>query len=548
MAEVEDDSEVKRISLRQVGVAGILIPLIYIFFGTPPAPVHENREVTILVEAPSLTELLDDSTAIDYLVRAGVKGIILQPSTMEGLLEGKEATMASGAEILRLFRMEGIVNIYMWEQIKDKPLRADATYVFTNQLLLFQTFLTALTEQLGDENVRAYKDAHHDFGGDLPDNYIIEVLATEDELKSIALGLDKAYQEKLNTTGLTAIMEVKSPGAVNAIPAKTKAIFISDSSAAAAAYATLSPKLVFLAPGVPNPGWKNAVIARRILSRDSRPEPGSAIIASPSQILGLISDLKKRGYAIGEDLIMTSDAAPRGEVPSLVVRPHFLSWPAHLLLLAGGIFFLYQILAPLEPQRRSVIAVAGPLVAGVALIISDHGALYPEIFGGAILMIFVMRFVASLELPSLEITAWEAGLSVVYLLLAGELIAVGRSSLLPWHYSVLAIALYFTLETQAVNNRFLITALALALSFLLPASSVFLCGGVLVMAIFIVTAQSSSLNKAIVVLILPATLSLLVNRELALLERVIIGSWITICLLVIYFMKRLGRTAHFWRL
>lgn len=507
---------------RIAGAVAIILPILIILYGTRPAAVPKARDLTVFIESPSPTELLDDSTAIDHLKRAGVKGMLLKPSTLEGLLEGKEATMASGAEILRLFRMESVANIWMWEQIKDKPIRPEATYVFTNQLLLFETFLEALSEQLGRENVRPYKDQHHDFGGEVPSNYIIEVLATPDELRSVALGLDKSYREKMNASGLIGLMKLSTEADVAALPAKTPAIFVADTAAAAAAYAALDPASVFLAPGIPNPGWSKAVVAHRLTPADSAPKSGEAVIVAAADVLKIIARFKNEGFMIGE-----SDSAPEMDA-----SPPWTVWPARVILFAGAFWFLLDLFAFLK-YRTTIIAIS--LVAAAAF--SSVG--YPEIFGAILLITFTIQIVRDLERPAEERKLWETGIVIMLLLLAGELTAVGRGPLEVWRYSLVAVIVYAILYSHAAaGNALIVAVVALAASSLLSTSPLFFGGALLGWALLAAFGRDAQQKRAAALLVIPAALSFLLHRGEPLLLRSLFAAWSALCLVAPLLKKR----------
>ncbi|RMH56646.1 MAG: hypothetical protein D6679_08870 [Candidatus Hydrogenedentota bacterium] len=150
----------------------------------PSAPsARHPKAVALALRLPSATAILEDTGSLSMIEKIPVSAVLIAASSNKGT--GRDYAVASGAEILRLFRMEGIVNVYMWEQIRDKPIRPEAAYFFTGNPLLFKTFRKDLSESLGSSAVRPYSDGNWNFGGDLPGNYILEIDAPVSAVRKI---------------------------------------------------------------------------------------------------------------------------------------------------------------------------------------------------------------------------------------------------------------------------------------------------------------------------------------------------------------------------
>lgn len=521
---------------RLAALLAVLLPIAVFLFGRGAAPSPASKSMTVLVEAPYLAELVNDSTMIDYLMRAGVRGVVLKPATVGSIMEGRDVAMASGAEILRLFRMEGIVNIWMWEQIKDQPIRPEATYIFTNQLNTFETLLATLQQNLGAMSVRSYRDATRDFGGDVPGNYIIEALAPIDELRSIAIGLDRTYRERLAATGIVPVIEIASADDVKALPVACPAILATSSGAADAAYARLRPSEVYLGRGVTNPGWPEARLAVREDDADSFSAPqNKAIIARTSDVLGVINNARATGFVL-------AGATPRRTEPgSDDVETRDRMRPLLLALLAAyGAWFLLWGACESRFDRRSAIILAAYGVVAAIVAALRGGPAFQEYFAMIVPALFAAGAARRAREISAEETAWLSAIAVAAALLSAALMAAGRPAPSTGIVVLIAAAVACLLDASSSANPILVAVVALAAADLLPRSA--LMAGVLlpVAALPVVARSRRRVRDAALILAAAASLVALTNSPAPPALRLAHALFLFVAL---FFLMRLARIA-----
>jgi hypothetical protein len=444
---------------RLLGLIAILLPLLLLWRIEGSTPVAETRRAQLLVDAPSVAALVEDTPAMEFLMRSGTSGILVQPSTIGGLLSGRDVTMATGAEILRLFRMESILNIWMWEQIKDKPVRLDATYIFTNQLILFERILETLRRELGEARVRPYRDESHDFGGELPSNYIIEAMAQPEELHSLTIGLDKTWRDSLRASGLMPVIVAGSTEDVANLTREVPALLLTGDAAARTAFSRLRPSRVYLAPGVANPGWNHARTALRYHA-DSGAIDADVVICALGDVPQAAAALKRKGYTIGGGRAGSFGGEER--LRAEAARLWWLGLSADLLLAAGAMALAGFACAG---------APRGMLAACVATVgIASIAPLFPLAEMGmsagiaATLIAALAPVIAVRGFDSRELAAWRTISVFAFLLLAAKTRAFATPFPAPLSVSCAAIAAYAALEAGRVRVDLYILSAALVVA------------------------------------------------------------------------------------
>lgn len=506
----------------------MLIAAILILLGTAiilhgATPAASSREILVIAETPTLTEFAADSAALRYYAGQGVSGVLVHASTLESLTNGRDVALAGGNEVLRLFRMEGMVNIWMWEQIRDRAVRADASYVMTNQLVLFESILAALTHELGEGVVRPYRDGEHDFGGDIPGNYIIEVLAPVDVVRGVAVGVSKTVREQLRSGGLDAIVEVATAADVSALPEPVPTVFVTSSAAADALYAQRRPNRIFLTRGVSNPGWGQALLAERP-GNETFAVSGDAVIVAPTDAGREIALLKQQGFTVKTQSVTT----PHEEANS---GSSALTFWGHSLLALALMTFVFQILVGLFSARVSPLTqtgmpttfltatASGGSAAIVLIAWATAPSFFPEIAGGFLAILTVLhrlRFKESGESRQRRlITALAITAAVAATLLAGQLVAVNRPVPAPWTIALLTIAAAATSASRSSDKRteigWLVAAMAVAASAVIPDSPALLAGLMAATLIASPLITKSEALEAVRLLAWPAALAVLLN-------------------------------------
>lgn len=410
-------------------LAAIALTLLTSWWARPFAMAGPGRGIVVIAETPNLVELSTDSAALRYYADRGVTGILVRSSTIGSLAAGRDLAIASGLEILRLFRMEGIVNIYMWEQIRDRPVRTDATYIFSNDLALHENTLASIQRELGAEAARPYRDGEHDFGGGIPGNYIIEVLAPIESVRGIGVGIAGGMARRFLDAGIDPVVEVNTAADVRALPEPVPSLLVTGAGAAEALWEERTPNNIFLAPGIRNPGWNQARLAERALGETFTTTVG-ALITPLTEAGPVIERLKKSGYAVGQ-----SEPAGAGKSPG-----NSRKLAAGVVLSAVLAWVLTRLFTPTSPR----ILGATLLCALAFLLIAPF--LFPNV--AAVLLIAA----AVLEAMSRERRRREdredKGLEFVLLsaliisgiVLAGQLAPVGRPPLEPWNVILVTLA------------------------------------------------------------------------------------------------------------
>jgi hypothetical protein len=494
---------------RFVAAALILfLPVIGLLIPNPSLP--KGGDLFVLVEVPSVADFLQDTAVVNYLVDAGIGGVVVRPSTLGGLINGPDVSMASGGEILRLFRMESIANIWMWEQLKGRPIRGDAVYIFTNQFLFFESILTTLRASFGENAARPYNDGEHDFGGGIPGNFIIEAFVPYEEIRSASFGLERNLRERLASFGLRPVIELsggESPEADG-----SAAYLVTTDIAAQAAWRAVPGERVFLLDGVRNPGWRRVTPAQRSAT-DTAIRSGSAIVTPLADAIRLLGDLKSRGVSLGR---ATAGESRVDDAYAAAMRlTERLRRLTLLLALVGLSFvFLQGLIPPAFLLRAGFVVFA---CGGAGLFLAWH----PE-EAAAFLAVFFGLFAArSWERLTASLRLWLFAAVAIVLVHAGSMVAAGRAFPNPWSLSLVTIALVAWLDLREGRiNRLLLPIVALVASGFLP-WSLWSMAGVTLLALVLPRFISSTEIRAVLRATLwPAGLVVLAHGSIELQERI----------------------------
>ncbi|HOL46674.1 MAG TPA: hypothetical protein PK189_00645 [bacterium] len=124
-------------------------------------------------------------------------GIIFNEIKLADLVQEGSASIFKGREIIDAFRIQQIVNIYMWEIIKDKEINLDDYYIFLNDEVLFNQLLKNLSDIYSDK-VSVYSDSQFIFDGNISFNFIIRIKTnqTKNELLNTPLFFNEEKIEK----------------------------------------------------------------------------------------------------------------------------------------------------------------------------------------------------------------------------------------------------------------------------------------------------------------------------------------------------------------
>ncbi len=481
-------------------LAAIGLLLMAAWWSRPAVTATPGRHVIVLAETPNLTELSADSAALRYYAGQGVSGILVRASTLGSLSSGGNVALATGAEILRLFRMEGIVNIFMWEQIRERPLRVDATYVFTNDLALHENILAALQRDLGEEAARPYRDGEHEFGGEIPGNYIIEIIAPIEVVRGIGVGVEGMVRQRLTQAGIEPVVEVVTAADVKALPEPLPVLLVTGNAAAEALWSERRPGRILLTRGVRNPGWEQAVLAERPAGETFAVQ-GGAVIVGLSEIGPVLARLRELNFNVGA---AAADPGAGREQPwrrwtATACLALALAWT--ITWLAGAAWSL--------PAR----ILAWTLSIAAAAI---SPSFFPE--GAGILLAALTGLVVLRRgnEKSREELGFQTALGIAAILLAGQLVPIGRPAPDPWTVALLALAAAAAWNIHAAeSSAFLIAGIALAASRLLPtappAIALLLAASLAAPAVL----RRVEIREAVQLLAWPSALAILLNPDVS---------------------------------
>lgn len=338
--------EAIRRSLRGLFAVGLVVAAAAISI----ALVEDERghEVAVALDPGSwagLRSLVEDSGALAALQaldpRGGRVAVCVYPTTVGGLGAAGWATVASGADVLSHFRVEGMANLYAWEHVRRIGIRPDRAYVSTAEADLRDRIEAALRRRFGGDAVRAFRR-------DIPGNHVLEVDAPAADVRSAPLDLVPAEVGVLEENLIGAVLVVSTPeeaglladldagGPVRAVEFRAGATAVLHDPRVRGYLAALGLPVV-LPPGVPAPAGVRSVPAVRVPPGASAAEVADLVRRTRARLAILRADadaavvraLEEAGYRLGPP-------RPHGRARAHLVLPMLLTWPAFVAVALGA--------------------------------------------------------------------------------------------------------------------------------------------------------------------------------------------------------------------
>lgn len=126
--------------------------------------------------------------AFKWLMIKNVQGVVFYEETLEDLQKTGRLFVASGEEVLRLFKLQSVVSYYVYEQVRDKNLKPRGSYVFISDASVFDRVWQELKWRLSPDDVSIFERGNFRGDASFPDNFILESSIPPEKLVRIPLG------------------------------------------------------------------------------------------------------------------------------------------------------------------------------------------------------------------------------------------------------------------------------------------------------------------------------------------------------------------------
>ncbi|OGH55691.1 MAG: hypothetical protein A3G34_01315 [Candidatus Lindowbacteria bacterium RIFCSPLOWO2_12_FULL_62_27] len=160
-----------------------LLPHLAWFSHQPVLLLSRDAAQAILSSSGSAYE-----RTVTRIVTKNVQGVVFSEDTLEDLEQSGRAFVASGEELLRLFKLQSVASYYVFEQVRDKNLIPNGSYVFFSEAQLFDHVFNELKLRLPPGTVRVFERGIFKGDASFPDNYILESTVPIETLKTLAIG------------------------------------------------------------------------------------------------------------------------------------------------------------------------------------------------------------------------------------------------------------------------------------------------------------------------------------------------------------------------
>ncbi len=192
-------------------VFGCALVLLAIYF-IPHLVYFSNRPALILSE-PAARAVLELSgpareRTVQRLISKNVEGVVFREETLRDLESSGRVFVASGEELLRLFKLQSVASYYVFEQIRDKQLNPAGSYIFFSESALFERVQAELKLRLPPGSVAVYERGIFRGDASFPDNFILESPYPPAVLRTVSLGwpvdrikqMRRAVEERVSDT------------------------------------------------------------------------------------------------------------------------------------------------------------------------------------------------------------------------------------------------------------------------------------------------------------------------------------------------------------
>ncbi len=172
--------------------ACVLILAVLAAYQAPIVAYYRYRPVMLLSEEAALTIGTLSGPArertMTRLRTKNMRGVIFREETLEDLEQSGRAFVATGEEVIRLFKLQSVVSYYVYEQVRDKKLNPQGSYIFFSDGPVFERVYAELKFRLPPDSVKIYERGLLRGDASFPDNYILESTLSPSALRSVPLG------------------------------------------------------------------------------------------------------------------------------------------------------------------------------------------------------------------------------------------------------------------------------------------------------------------------------------------------------------------------
>lgn len=177
---------------------------LFLFLGVYLAPplVYFSARPALILSEPSAREILAmpdfaRRRAVERMKSRNVQGVAFREATLADLESAGRVFVASGADLLRLFKIQSIASYYVFEQVRDKNLKLGGSYIFFSESVLFEYVYSELKSHLAPGEIAVYERGIFRADASFPDNFVLESSLSPDVLRHMPLGWLKSDVDKI---------------------------------------------------------------------------------------------------------------------------------------------------------------------------------------------------------------------------------------------------------------------------------------------------------------------------------------------------------------
>lgn len=170
----------------------VVILVVLGFYLLPHLTYFSYRPVLLLSRDAAQSVLSATGATRDrsskWLIQKNVQGVVFFEETLQDLQKAGRAFVASGEELLRLFKLQSVASYYVFEQIRDKNLNPAGSYVFISEAPLFNRVFEILRWRLAPGDVVIFERGIFKGDASFPDNFILESSVSAEKIRTLPLG------------------------------------------------------------------------------------------------------------------------------------------------------------------------------------------------------------------------------------------------------------------------------------------------------------------------------------------------------------------------
>lgn len=155
-----------------------------VYFTRHPAVLFSEDAAQMVIRATGP----DRERALSRMMTKNVQGVVFHEETLGDLESSGRVFIASGEELIRIFKLQSVASYYVYEQIRNKNIDPAGSYLFFSDAAVFERVYAELRRRLPPGSIKVYERGIFRGDASFPDNFILESKVSQSDIRSLSFG------------------------------------------------------------------------------------------------------------------------------------------------------------------------------------------------------------------------------------------------------------------------------------------------------------------------------------------------------------------------